>query len=98
MSHTDQDISLADQPGRHRYELLVNGQLAALIGYRQAPGRIDLLHTEALPAFEGEGLGAAIAKFALDDARRQGLMVVPSCSFIARYIERHPEYRDLVAG
>ncbi|HYF43766.1 MAG TPA: GNAT family N-acetyltransferase [Ramlibacter sp.] len=98
MTQPTADIQFANQAERHRYELQVDGQLAALIDYRQAAGRIDLLHTEALPAFEGQGLGLKIAQYALDDARSHGWKVVPSCSFIARFIERHPEYQDLLAG
>jgi predicted GNAT family acetyltransferase len=53
-------------------------------------------HTEVDPAFEGHGIGSALAAGALDDARRRGLVVVPSCPFIRAYITRHPEYADLL--
>ena len=46
---------------------------------------------------EGRGCGSRLAAAALEDARREGLDVVPLCPFIARYIERHPEYEQLVA-
>jgi predicted GNAT family acetyltransferase len=39
-----------------------------------------------------------VAAAALDDARERGLEVVPLCPFIARYIQRHPEYADSVAA
>jgi hypothetical protein len=55
-------------------------------------------HTEVQSRFEGQGLGARLARFVLDDARERGLRVVPRCPFIAAYIKRHPEYADLVAG
>jgi uncharacterized protein len=45
---------------------------------------------------EGRGFGSLLAAAALDDARRQGLAVVPLCPFIARYIDRHPEYEELL--
>ena len=50
------------------------------------------------PRFEGQGLGARLARFALDDARERGLRVVPLCPFIAAFVKRHPEYQDLVVG
>lgn len=46
--------------------------------------------------FEGRGLGSRLAAFALDETRSEGLRVVPLCSFIAAYIERRSEYRELV--
>jgi uncharacterized protein len=98
MSTSTQDISMADRPEQERYEIAVDGELAGFVEYRERDGALDLVHTEVLPAFEGRGLAGRVAQFALDDARRQGRRVVPSCSYIARYIERHLELQDLVAG
>jgi predicted GNAT family acetyltransferase len=53
-------------------------------------------HTEVLPAFEGKGVGSAIARHVLDGARAQGTPVIPACHFIAGYIRKHREYVDLV--
>jgi predicted GNAT family acetyltransferase len=47
---------------------------------------------------EGKGIASRLVKGALDDARRQGLKVVPLCSFVAAYIDRHPEEQDLLAS
>jgi uncharacterized protein len=89
---------MADRPQHERYEIVVDGELAGFVQYRDRDGALDLVHTEVLPAFEGRGIAGRIAQFALEDARRQGRRVVPSCSYIARYIERRPELQDLVAG
>ena len=58
---------------------------------------ITLVHTEVRDEFEGQGHAATLARGALDDARSRGLRVVPSCPYIASYVEKHPEYADLVA-
>jgi predicted GNAT family acetyltransferase len=50
------------------------------------------------PAYEGRGFGSRLAESALDDARRQGLAVVPLCPFITWYVDQHPEHGDLVAA
>ena len=62
--------------------------------YRE--GRISFTHTEVDPSCEGRGFGSRLAAAALDDARRQGLRVLPLCPFVAHYVETHPEYQDLV--
>jgi predicted GNAT family acetyltransferase len=54
------------------------------------------VHTEIDPAFEGKGLGSALAAGALDAERALGEPVVPLCPFIRSYIDRHPDYADLV--
>lgn len=87
---------LADVPEESRYELRVGDELVAFANYRRRNGRLVFLHTEVDPAFEGRGLGGRLAAGALDDARRQRVRVVPLCPFMASFIERHPEYRDLV--
>jgi hypothetical protein len=46
---------------------------------------------------EGQGIGSGLVKQALDAARAQNLKVVPMCSFVRGYIERHAEYQDLLA-
>ena len=89
---------LRDAAQQQRYELSLEGRVAGFIDYRDADGSRQLVHTEVLPEHEGQGLGAQLARFALDDARSQGRKVVPACSFIAAYIRRHPADAELVAA
>jgi predicted GNAT family acetyltransferase/glutaredoxin len=84
-------------PRAQRYELLLDGRRIGLLAYRQRQNRIALTHTEVSPTCQGRGFGGRLAAAALEDARRQGLVVVPLCPFIAAYIRGHPEYHDLVA-
>jgi len=88
-------IDVTDNAGAHRYELRVDGALAALAVYELHPGRIVFVHTETKDGFEGRGLAGRLAAAALDDARARDLLVVPRCPYIAEYIRRHPEYEDL---
>ncbi|CAN5221082.1 GNAT family N-acetyltransferase [soil metagenome] len=81
----------------HRFEAVVGGE-TAFAEYKLRDGQIILTHTVVPDALEGHGVGSALAKTALAYAREQGLQVVPLCSFMAGYIERHPEYQDLVAA
>ena len=97
MSEPEAVVVVRDDPGAGRYELLVSGELAGYATYTVSGGAMTIPHTEVRPRYEGRGLGARLARFALDDARRRGLRVVPACSFIAAYVARHPEYADLTA-
>ncbi len=91
------DTEFVDNPDQHRYELRSGDELVGLIDYRLHGDVITLVHTEVPPAFSGQGLASTLARSALDDARSRGLGVVPSCSYVAEYVEKHPEYADLVA-
>ncbi len=79
-----------------RYEMPVEGHIA-FVTFRKSADRITLLHAEVPSELEGRGIGSRLAKATLDAVRADGLKVVPRCSFIAAYIQRHAEYQDLLA-
>jgi predicted GNAT family acetyltransferase/glutaredoxin len=92
------ETEVVDAPEASRYELRLGGHLIGLAAYRRRNGRIAFTHTEVDESCEGRGFGSRLAAAALEDARRAGIEVVPLCPFIAHYIERHPEYEQLVAS
>jgi predicted GNAT family acetyltransferase len=86
---------VTDNPAMSRYEMDVDGT-TAFVQYRLGDDAIALLHTEVPSELSGRGIGSALAKAVLDAVRQRGLKVVPHCEFIANYVERRPEYRDLL--
>jgi predicted GNAT family acetyltransferase len=88
------EVRDAEEHGR--YEVLVDGALAGFAQYRDDAGVRVFTHTEVFDAFEGQGVGSALAAGALDLVRAAGLRIVALCPFIASYVERHPEQADLV--
>lgn len=89
---------ITDNPAASRFEVFVDDELAGFVTYRRAPGEITFVHTEVFSKWEGKGVGSALARGVLDDARANSLKVVPRCPFIKGYIDRHAEYQDLVAS
>jgi predicted GNAT family acetyltransferase len=98
-------FEINDNPSRDRYEAIVTetetetapgGTVAGFIEYSVQDGRVVLPHTEVDPAFEGQGIGSALVRAALDDVRRQGRNAVPVCPFVRSWLDRHPDYADLV--
>jgi hypothetical protein len=85
-------------PEASRYELRSGDRMIGEVAYRRRNGQIALIHTEVDEALEGRGLGGRLVAAALDDARREGLEVVPLCPFVSYYVAQHPEYRDLIAA
>jgi hypothetical protein len=89
--------SIRHEPSAHRFTTEAAGS-TAYINYREIAGRVlDLDHTFVPPSARGGGIASQLTAHALEYARGGGYRVVPSCPYVARYIERHPEYRDLVA-
>lgn len=87
---------VTDAPDRHRYEATVDGTLAGFAQYREVDGARVFTHTEVFDAYEGKGVGGALARGALDDVRDRGGRLVALCPFIAAYLDRHPAYAELV--
>ncbi len=85
-----------DAPERSRYEIRVDGELAGFAEYERHHRSIAFTHTEIDPRFEGRGLASRLIAAALDDVRPSGAPVLPFCPFVRSFIERHPEYVDLV--
>lgn len=97
MSEQSPAVEVRHNPDAHRYEGFVDGALAGFAAYTESDSMIAFDHTEVDGAFEGRGVGSAIARFALDDVRAAGERhVIPVCPFIQRWIERHPDYQVLV--
>jgi uncharacterized protein len=89
--------SVRDDSAQRRFELEVSGALA-FIDYRRDGGKLLLTHAEVPLALRGLGVGSALVKGTLDLVRQRGEKVVPVCSFVANYMERHPEVQDLLAN
>jgi predicted GNAT family acetyltransferase len=92
MAHVEKNAAAS------RYEMQVEGH-TALVQYRdERDGTVRLIHTEVPDALEGRGIGSSLARGVLEAIRAEGRTVVPQCTFIAAYIDRHPEYHDLVTS
>ncbi|MET0423879.1 MAG: NAD(+)/NADH kinase [Actinoplanes sp.] len=91
------DAVVVDSFERQRYEIVVGGEIAGVLHYRRHGDRIELMHTEVEQSFSGRGLAGRLASGALQDARSRQTPVVATCPFVTGYLDRHPEYTDLLA-
>ncbi|HEY0011717.1 MAG TPA: GNAT family N-acetyltransferase [Allosphingosinicella sp.] len=90
------DTDVRHDEAQRRFEIEEEGATGFLT-YMLQDGRIVFTHTIVPPELEGRGIGSRIVKAGLDHARAEGLQVVPQCSFVRGYIERHEEYREVLA-
>lgn len=88
-------MTVRHEPEKNRFALDTDHGTAHL-DYILTRGLLTLAHTEVPVGAEGEGVGTALAKAGLDYARSEGLKVLPTCPFVAAYVRRHPEQRDLI--
>ena len=92
----ERQVEIRNAPDEGAYVIEVDGHRAGKAEYLLRDGRHVFTHTEIGGGFSGEGLAAKLVRFALDDVRSNDGRVVPICPFFAAYIQRHPEYEDLV--
>ncbi len=79
-----------------RYEIHVEGILAGFSLAEEMDDQVVFTHTEVLDQFEGQGLAGELITGALDDVRVKDKKVVSRCDYVTRFIEKHPDYADLL--
>jgi len=89
---------VTNAPEHDRYEIRDGDRLLGVAAYERRGNQVVFTHTEVDSDAGHSGLGSTLVRAALDDVRGAGGTVVPQCSFVGGWIERHPEYQDLVAG
>jgi predicted GNAT family acetyltransferase len=89
-------IEVLDAPERSRYEILVDGTFAGFTHYQPYEGSLVFDHTVIKDAFAGQGLASKLVRATLDDVRALKGRIVPLCEYISGWLEKHPDYDDLV--
>jgi uncharacterized protein len=89
-------IQIRHDATHETFEAFVDGRRAGEASYRLAGAVMVMHHTGVDPALQGQGIAAALVQAALAHARAEGLTVRPLCSYVATYLRRHPEERDLL--
>ncbi len=79
-----------------RFEITIHGETAYL-EYTRGPHQLALIHTEVPSSLSGRGLASRLNRYALDHARTEGLQVTVACPFALGFVDRHPEYADLLS-
>lgn len=89
-------IAVRHNEPEHRFETEIEGHLA-VAEYEVQGDRMIFTHTFSPPALRGRGIAEKLVRAGLEHARSSNYKVVPACSYVAVFIERHPEYQSLLA-
>ena len=88
--------AVRDNKPQSRFELDIEGQVA-FANYRETPQAVIITHTETPRSLRGRGIASELVKGALGLIRADGHKVIGACGFVVDYLNKHPEYRDLMA-
>lgn len=89
------DVQTVRDDVRSRYEGRLDDEVVTVLAFVRRGDVLDLTHTATEPEFRGRGLASAVTRAALDDVRRRGEKVRPTCPFAVTFLDDHPEYADL---
>ena len=95
MSGEAPEVTVQHKPERNRFEVHFD-EGTAVLEYMKVGNTLIFTHTEVPESLEGRGLAGKLAKTGLEYVRDNGMSAAPLCPFVKAYIERHPEYKDLV--
>ena len=93
---TEESGIFADNVEEKRYEFKIDGHTAFIDYIISKDEKIFLTHTEVPRGLEGKGIGSRMVLQALVDVKKRGLTLVPLCPFVAGYLKKHPEWKELV--
>jgi uncharacterized protein len=79
-----------------RYELLIDDVVAVFADYFVESNTVELPHTVTEPHFRGQGLAGKLVAHVLDELVAAEMSVLPSCPYVASFIETHPQYQQLL--
>ncbi|MFC6161120.1 GNAT family N-acetyltransferase [Kribbella jiaozuonensis] len=89
--------AVVHHPSDEYYELLVDGRQAGLLVYHVIGSHLSITHTMIEPTYRGRGLSWALVGGALDDIRTKYPTVSNYCPVVSRFVDKNPQYGDLLA-
>ena len=94
--HASEAVRVEHEASRHRYVVHYPGGDAELVYAPAGEGVTELVHTYVPPEARGDGVGDALVRAALADARAEGRHIIPTCPYVRAWLARHPEQGGLV--
>lgn len=79
-----------------RFEALSNNEIVGVINYYKEENVLVVTHTGVESKHEGQGIAGALTKYLLTYIVKNNLKITPLCSYTKTYIDRHPEYQNLI--
>lgn len=92
----NRSVDVRDNPENRTYEASVGDSVVGALVYEIEGPRTVLTHAWVEPSHREAGVGTALAQGALDDLRAKGRSITVFCTFVAEFIDEHPEYADLI--
>lgn len=91
-----ENLKVENNEEKKRFEINLADGTAFIQYTKRGEDVYNLYHTEVPPQFGGKGVGSTLAKGTLEYIKAESKQIIPTCPFVAAYLKKHPEYKDLV--
>ncbi|MBA8881883.1 GNAT family N-acetyltransferase [Phyllobacterium myrsinacearum] len=92
-----QEVEREDGVSKGCYRIVVDGHESEMTYSRAGQKLIIIDHTDVPAVLRGRKIGEQLVRQAVEDARREGIMIIPLCPFAKAQIERHTEWQDVLS-
>lgn len=83
---------------QNRFNLYDDSTYIGFVGFRRDGNVLDLQHTIIKEEFSGRGYARALVAIVLERAWGREEHIIPTCSYVVDFLNRHPQYRHLLEG
>ena len=89
------DYTLIHNQKENRYEFHIDG-ITSFIEYEKHHNVLHLTRTIVPKELAGRGIAKALCIAVMKEIEIQGLKMQPQCSYIVSFVEKYPEYQQLI--
>lgn len=91
------NVEREDDGARGRYVVYLEDGTEAELTYGREGQTLIADHTFVPPHHRGRDIALKLVEALMADAGKDGVKIVPQCSYVAAQFRRHPEWADLRA-
>lgn len=89
-------LEIKHDKNNQRFFSIVDGRESYLQYLKIDDSTLDYYKTYVPNELRGKGIAGKIVESALNYALQNNLIIIPSCSYVDTFIERHPDYNKIV--
>ncbi len=89
-------IEVKHDVSNNKFAAMLNGKEAYLRYLLVDKVTMNMIKTYVPPELRGQGIAAEVVHAGLEYAKEKGFKIIPTCSYVETYIERHREYKTLL--
>ena len=90
-----EELQVKNNTEHHRFEVDLGDDLA-YIEYAHFKKYLVIMHTFVPLSHRGQGIASRMIKQVLEYIKANNIPIIVYCPAVNKYIDSHPEYRDLV--